>query len=182
MRTVFALLLFAALLAGTLLVFIYSGLYDVAASTPDAGVVGWALGTIQSRSVHRRAEEVQVPPLDDPAMVRRGFALYHQLCVTCHGAPGVALSEIGQGLNPEPPELAGEAEEPGELFWVTKHGIKMTGMPAFGVTHDDEEIWAIVAFLRKMPDMSPEDYQALVRAAAPAPDSPAGPAMPEHPH
>ncbi|HYG62651.1 MAG TPA: cytochrome c [Thermoanaerobaculia bacterium] len=169
MRTVLALLVSAALLVVAALAFIYSGLYDVAASAPDAGVVGWALGTIQSRSVHRRAEEVAVPPLGDPAMIRQGLVLYHEMCAACHGAPGVAISAIGQGLNPPPPELASEAEEPGELFWVTKHGIKMTGMPAFGVTLDDEELWAIVAFLQKMPEMSPEEYQAAVRAAGPAP-------------
>jgi mono/diheme cytochrome c family protein len=172
MRTALTLLVLAALLAGALLLFIYSGLYDVAASTPDAGAVGWALGTIQSRSVHRRAKEVTVPPLDDPAMIRQGGVHYHQMCATCHGAPGVSISVIGQGLNPPPPELAGAAEEPGELFWVTKHGIKMTGMPAFGVTHDDEELWAVVAFLQKMPQMSPEEYQAAVRAAEPAPAGP----------
>jgi mono/diheme cytochrome c family protein len=180
MRTVFALLVFAALLAGALLAFIYSGLYDVAASAPDAGVVGWALGTIQSRSVHRRAEEVTVPPLENPEMIRQGLVHYHQMCATSHGAPGVPISVIGQGLNPPPPELAGEAEEPGELFWVTKHGIKMTGMPAFGVTHDDEELWAIVAFLQKMPEMSAEEYQAVVRSALPAPAADAGEATPEH--
>jgi mono/diheme cytochrome c family protein len=189
MKTVRTLLVLVALLVAALVVFIYSGLYDVAASTPDGGLVRWALGTTQGRSVHRRAEGIAVPRLDDPAMIRRGLVHYHAMCVTCHGAPGVALSEIGQGLNPEPPELAGEAgEEPAELFWVTKHGIKMTGMPAFGATHDDEEIWAIVAFLQELPRLSPERYQALVRSAnlepagaAAAEASPEGAHHHEHP-
>lgn len=145
------------------LLFIYSGLFDVAASTPDNGLVHWVLETTRERSVARRMKSVEVPPLTDPALVQTGFLHYQENCVTCHGAPGVEASEIGQGLNPYPPELASEAGEanPRELFWIVKNGIKMTGMPSFGVTHTDQEIWAIVAFLEKMPKMTPQEYQAL---------------------
>lgn len=147
--------------------FIYSGIYDVAASTQDEGLIGWALETTQERSVHRRAEEIQPPPLDDPAMIKTGFIHYHEMCTVCHGAPGIKISEIGQGLNPTPPELAGEAgeEEAGEMFWVVKNGIKMTGMPSFGMTHSDQEIWAIIAFLKRIGDLSPEEYQRMVQEA-----------------
>ena len=51
------------------------------------------------------------------------------------------------------------------LHWVVQNGIKMTGMPSFGVSHTDPEIWAIVAFLEKMPKMTPQEYQALAQAA-----------------
>ncbi len=165
MKTVVTLLLAAAVLAALALGFIFSGVYDVAASSPHTGAVEWALGNIQHASVERRAEEVQAPPLDDPAMIRLGMIEYHEMCVTCHAAPGISASAIGQGLNPYPPELVEEAaeEDPAELFWITKHGIKMTGMPGFGVTHSDEEIWAIVAFLKTMHRLSPEQYQIMVR-------------------
>lgn len=167
MKTVLTLLLAVAILAALGLGFIFSGVYDVAASSPHTGVVEWVLGNIQHASVERRAEEVEVPPLDDPAMIRTGMIEYHEMCVTCHAAPGISASAIGQGLNPYPPELAEEAaeEDPAELFWITKHGIKMTGMPGFGVTHSDEDLWAIVAFLKKMPQISPEQYQIMVREA-----------------
>lgn len=156
-----AVLLLAALL------FIYSGCYDVAASSPDSGLIAWALETTKSRSVHRAYEslegKVQIPRLDDPELVRTGLVHYHEMCVTCHGAPGIKASEIGQGLNPFPPEL--HEEEPLENFWIVKNGIKMTGMPAFGVTHTDDEIWAIVAFLNRLPKLSPQEYQAMVQQA-----------------
>jgi mono/diheme cytochrome c family protein len=164
MKTAVTVVLVLIVLALAAVGFIFSGIYDVAASTPDTGLIQWALETTQHRSVHRRAEEVQVPRLDDPAMIRTGLIEYQEMCAVCHGAPGVTISPIGQGLNPAPPELAGKGgEEAGELFWVTKYGIKMTGMPAFGVTHSDEEIWAIVAFLKKMPEMSAEEYQRMAR-------------------
>lgn len=169
MKTILTLAAFTVVLILAVLGFIYSGIYDVAADSPDAGLIAWALETTQHRSVHRRAEaaeeELRVPPLDDSARVRSGLVLYHEQCLVCHGAPGVPIAAIGQGLNPTPPELSGEAEEPAEVFWVVKHGIKMTGMPSFGVTHSDEEIWNMVAFLQRMPQLSPEEYQQMVREA-----------------
>jgi mono/diheme cytochrome c family protein len=150
------------------LAFIFSGIYDVAATSPDSGLVYWALDTARSRSVHRAAEglegKVTVPDLTDPARFKNGFVHYHAMCASCHSAPGVSMSEIGQGLNPSPPLLArvGAEDEPEELFWVVKNGIKMTGMPAFGVTHTDDDLWSIVAFLRQMGSLSSEGYQALV--------------------
>ena len=171
MKTVVTVVLVLLVLALLALGFIQSGIYDVAASTPDTGLIQWALETTQRRSVHRRAEqaarEVKPPPLDDLDLIRTGLIEYHEMCVVCHGAPGVPMSPVGQGLNPSPPLLADEAaeEEAGELFWITKNGIKMTGMPAFGVTHSDEELWAIVAFMKRMGDLSPEEYQRMVEEA-----------------
>jgi mono/diheme cytochrome c family protein len=171
MKTVLKLVGLVVLLILAALLFVYSGFYNIAADSPDEGLIGWALETTQERSVHRAYEslegKVTVPRLDDPEMIRTGLVHYHAMCVTCHGAPGVKVSEIGAGLNPSPPELAAEAaeDEPLEFYWIVKHGIKMTGMPSFGVTHSDEEIWAIVAFLQKMPKLSPQEYQAMVRQA-----------------
>lgn len=174
MKTVLKLLGVVVLLIGAALLFIFSGFYDVSANTPDNGLIAWALQTTQSRSVHRAAEslegKVRVPNLQDAARIRAGLIHYHQMCATCHGAPGVKISEIGQGLNPYPPELATHTEdEPLETFWAVKNGIKMTGMPAFGVTHTDDEIWDIVAFLQRMPKLSPQEYQALARQAGAEP-------------
>lgn len=169
MKTVLTLAAFTLVLILLAVGFIYSGVYDVAADAPDAGLIAWALETTQHRSVHRRAEaaedELRVPRLDDPARVRSGLVMYHEQCLVCHGAPGVAISAIGQGLNPAPPELSGEAEEPAEVFWVVKHGIKMTGMPSFGVTHTDEQIWDMVAFLQRMPRLTPEEYRRMAQEA-----------------
>jgi mono/diheme cytochrome c family protein len=168
MKTLRTLVIFVVVLLAAALLFIYSGLFDVSANTPDLGFLRWMLATTQRHSVERRMKNVQVPPLTDPALVRTGFLHYQENCVTCHGAPGVEASEIGQGLNPYPPELATRSEEsdPKELFWIVRNGIKMTGMPSFGVTHTDQEIWAIVAFLQKLPKMTPQEYQALAQATA----------------
>jgi mono/diheme cytochrome c family protein len=154
------------ILAG--LLFVFSGFYDVSAASEDGGLIQWVLETTRSRSVHRAVEhaeeDMQVPRLDNPRLFLAGMVRYHELCVSCHGAPGVKVSATGQGLNPYPPELAGEGgDEPAELFWVVKNGIKMTGMPAYGVTYGDEEIWEIVAFLKLMPELSPTEYEELAK-------------------
>lgn len=165
MKTVRAVVILLVLLAAAGLAFIFSGLYNVAADDEHTNPVQWILRTTQSRSVHRRAEEVRPPAWmtnPDPSVVRRGLLHYEDACAVCHGAPGVPISAIGQGLNPPPPELSEHAEEPGESFWIIKHGIKMTGMPSFGVTYDDEEIWAIVAFLQVMPKLTKEEYERMV--------------------
>jgi mono/diheme cytochrome c family protein len=170
MKTALKLLVVVAILVLAAVGFIYSGLYDVSASNPDRGLIRWALITTQERSVHRGVEalkgKIVVPNLEDPKRIRTGLVHYHEMCTTCHGAPGVNISEIGQGLNPDPPELSDTGrDEPEETFWVVKNGIKMTGMPAFGLTHTDDEIWDIVAFLRRMGKLSPQEYQALVGQA-----------------
>jgi mono/diheme cytochrome c family protein len=89
------------------------------------------------------------------------------MCTGCHLAPGLPENEMRPGLNPKPPLLAhGAPGDPAEEFWIVKHGIKMTAMPAWGRTHSDAEMWNIVAFLQLLPKLSPQQYRALVAKAA----------------
>jgi mono/diheme cytochrome c family protein len=148
------------------LVFVSVGAYDVAATKEHTPLARWVMNTTQERSVAARADEVPAPPSVDSAMLRHGLEEYREMCVTCHGAPGVERSELGKGINPEPPDLAKEASEwsDRELFWITKYGIKMAGMPAFGITHSDEELWGIVAFVRRLESMSADEYKRMAGA------------------
>jgi len=170
MKLIVALALVIVLAAGGAGVYVFSGAYSVAAVPIQRGILEQQLARISDRSVARHAEGIQAPPLTDPAMIRMGAAHYRDMCVTCHGAPGVKPSEIGAGLNPHPPNLVHSAGDmaPAELYWVVKNGIKMTGMPAFGPTHDERELWAMIAFVEQFPRMSPEAYQAAVAAAGPS--------------
>jgi mono/diheme cytochrome c family protein len=145
----------------------FSGLINVAATNPHNPVTAFILSTTMENSVRAHARGITAPPLDDPEMVREGFRHYREMCVGCHLAPGIDATEISEGLMPRPPKLREEVEEwtPEELFWVTKNGVKMTGMPAWGPTHSDAKIWAIVAFLEKLPHMTTEQYQEMDRTA-----------------
>lgn len=156
-----ALLVVAALIVIGLAV-MYSGAYNVAASTPHSELGRWMFRTTMENSVRSRAEGLQAPAFTD-AQVGEGAGHYTDMCEGCHGAPGVEPGEIAKGMRPAPPDLAkaaGDWNAP-ELFWIIKHGIKMTGMPAWGEVDSDDELWKVVAFVQAMPDMSAERYQTL---------------------
>jgi mono/diheme cytochrome c family protein len=167
MRTVIAALLIAALIVALGgLGFIYSGGYDVAATSPDWVVTRWVLETARTRSIKAHAAGIEAPlGLDDEPRILVGVAHFAAHCAVCHGAPGVPKGDIAKGLNPHPPDLAHASAHytASELFWILKHGIKMTGMPAWN-DHSDEELWATVAFLQQLPAISEEDYARLVMA------------------
>src|SRR5215831_9343628 len=142
--SLFIAVLVVALGASTL---IYAGIYNVATTEPHWPVTAWLLETARTRSVKVHAAGIQVPPgLDDPAKVLVGVEHYAAHCAVCHGAPGVPKGDIAAGLYPQPPNLAKTVPRytPAELFWIVKHGIKMTGMPAWS-DHSDDELWATVA-------------------------------------
>jgi mono/diheme cytochrome c family protein len=138
----------------------YSGIPDVAATKPEGKIMSWFMNTTKDHSIGARAQNIPDPPLGDAALVTKGFEHYNEMCVTCHGAPGRRPDELAQGLNPSPPNLAFSTRdmEPSEMFLVVKDGITMTGMPGFGSTHSDSEVWAIVAFLKHLQTMPPEEY------------------------
>lgn len=152
------------------LIVMYSGVVNVGATDPHSSFTHYILSTTMDNSVHRHAKAIQVPPLDNPDMVMEGFRHYREMCVFCHLAPGMRTTEIHEGLQPEPPKLYEGVDEwkPNELFWIVKNGVKMTGMPAWGPTHSDEKIWAIVAFLEKLPHMNAAQYKAMDKQAGPA--------------
>ena len=144
------------------LVFLYSGLYPIAAREPHTYVTEWVLTTLQENSVAAHTDDdMEVPDLVDPALLSDGLGLYHQHCAVCHGAPGVERAVLGRGLNPNPPRLATEIRNwsDSELFWIVANGLKMAGMPAFQPGLSDRDVWATVAFMRALPQVSPEEYR-----------------------
>lgn len=165
----FVLGLIAVAVAG--LIYIFSGSYNVAATVPHGWLDGWVLNTVMETSVHSHARGITAPPLSDAALIDRGFRQFNENCVMCHGAPGVDYSDVGKGLTPEPPVLSDAVKDwsPAELFWIVKNGIKMTGMPAWGASRSDQDLWAIVAFLERLPTLSPDQYRAMAAAAGAAP-------------
>lgn len=144
-----------------LLILLYTGAYNVSAAAGHTAIGRWALETMMHNSVEARAD-VEEPRLTS-AMVRAGAAEYKAMCEQCHGAPGVKAAEWVEGMVPNPPELSHAATEwsAGEIHWIVENGIKMTGMPSFGVTHDEQTIWNIAAFVEQLPNMTPTEYAAF---------------------
>ena len=139
-------------------VVVYSGIYNVAATKPEPGATDWVLSTTMDRSVHHHAAGIRVSATYESPDPSEGYEHFSEMCVACHGAPGIEPSEMGKGLNPRALDLSEAANEwtPSEVYWIVKNGIKMSGMPAFGPTHDDEKLWNITAFVKRLPGLAPE--------------------------
>jgi len=151
-------------------VFVYSGIYNIGADDHHTKPVFAVLQTLRERSIHSRSEDLSVPNLNDPQLILKGAGQYAAMCTECHLAPGSKDSEIRPGLYPQPPNLSQVRVDPKEAFWVIKHGIKMSAMPAWGFSHDDPTIWSMVAFLQKLPNMTPAQYKEIVAKAPPDED------------
>jgi mono/diheme cytochrome c family protein len=158
-------LLIAGALVASALVFVYAGIFNVAADAPHSAFAYSIMETVRSRSIATRARDVRQPSLDDAALIETGARHYAAMCSGCHRAPDRPNeSELRVGLYPKPPDLTKRIQaSPSEEFWAIKHGIKMSGMPAWGMTHDDSSIWGLVAFLQKLPELTPPQYQALAK-------------------
>lgn len=148
---------------------VYLGRVEVSADGEDFEPVRWFLEYTRERAVERAAEGInaRLPDLSDESDLLEAVMGYEDMCAACHTPPGETHSALARGLNPRAPGLAVSARHrtPEELFWVTKHGIRMTGMPAWGVTHGDEELWSIVALLTRFPEFADDEYSRLLEAA-----------------
>jgi len=169
MRLLVGLVLGALALIGAAAGFVYSGVYDIAATDQHTAPVFWLLKTAMRRGVIHHARDIDAPALGDPAQVALGRALYDDQCIRCHGAPGVAPEPFALGLRPLPANLANTGIEwpAPQLYWTIKHGLKLTAMPAWGFRLRDDELWAIVAYVQRLPYESPKAYREVrLRARA----------------
>lgn len=166
-RTIGSLIFAALLILSGLVFYIGSGGYDIGADTPHWEITRKVMEVIRNSSISLRAKDIELPDLSNEELILKGAGQYAAMCVNCHLAPGQEDSEIRPGLYPQPPKLYEQRFDPKTVFWVTKHGLKMSGMPAWGVGHDDATLWSIVAFVNKLPGLSAEHYKELVARAPP---------------
>lgn len=152
----------AALSAGGLL-FAWSGLVPISASSGHWPITERFLQFSMHQAVETHAIGVEKPPLSDPALVLKGAGHYATGCAPCHGAPGEARSLIALQMTPKPPFLPLQVQDwtHEQLFWIIKHGIKATAMPAWVSLERDDEVWAMVAFVAELPVLSPDHYRQL---------------------
>jgi cytochrome c553 len=151
-----------ALFAGGMLL-AWSGLINVAASGGHWRITDWFLHWVMQNSVKTHSLGIVVPDLSNPGLVHRAAGHYQTGCAYCHGAPGEPQNAAMRRATPPPPLLYNVNDKWNErqLFWIVQHGIKLTAMPAWVAVGRDDEIWAMVAFLRELPNMSVERYRAL---------------------
>jgi mono/diheme cytochrome c family protein len=169
----------AIILVAAAAVFFFAGFYNVAATEPNPGVVDWALVQIRAASIDRHAVDQPPMSMEEPAIVQAGArAFASRGCANCHGAPGVMWAKFSEGVRPDPPNLTDIVKDltPAQIFWVVRNGINMTGMPGFGLVETpDQEIWTIAAFVKKLPQVSEDDYKAWTAEPASASSGGAAP-------
>lgn len=166
MKPIFCLVGSLALLAVGAGAFIWSGAYNIAADEPHWPLTESVLATARDRSIEARISGIAVPELGGEALIRAGAGNYDAMCAECHLEPGEDRSELSAGLYPAPPNLARDGiDDPADAFWAIKHGIKMTGMAAWGKSMDDDSIWGVVAFLRQLKGMPESRYHQLVESS-----------------
>jgi mono/diheme cytochrome c family protein len=146
------------------LIVIATGAYNVAATSPHSKPVERVLNATMDRSVEVRARRLKPPAAALTAKGSAGFQDFENLCVICHGAPGIEATEIGKGLYPPAPDLSKATDDlsVAEVCWIIANGIKDTGMPAFQASHSEEDLWRIASFVKRMGGMSAKDYQSLM--------------------
>lgn len=139
----------------------YSGVFNVAATVVDSAALNWALVTVREASVGLHSRDVPSP--ETVADRDNGFRIYRRECVMCHTPVGRTPMPMAVGFNPQAPTFGEDADDMTDagLFWVTKNGIRFTGMPAWGPSLSDKEIWDVVEFMKTLPAMTAADYDAM---------------------
>ena len=166
--TVLTLVLAAILIPAGAWAYMHSGRYDVAANRPEEPTIAALLSMTSDASVAWHARSIPAPALTDPSMIHKGFMIYRDDCVECHGAPGAYPTEISRGMQPVPPRLWKSTADmsPSAVFGGIKNGIKMTGMPSWQKEDNDRDIWNLVAFVKdQFPKLSPRQYAQMDRQA-----------------
>lgn len=168
MKFLFGFVVGVVVVVGIPFLVLATGAYDVAATSGPGAlektVAGWAM----DRSVAHHAQKATNPFAGQAGAAEKGLDHYSETCVLCHGAPGVEPAELAKGLNPPAPMLDDAARNmsDGEMFWIISHGVRMTGMPAFSPTHTKDEIWDMVTFIRRLPNLTPQEKSTLSAATS----------------
>ncbi len=146
---------------------VYAGAYNVGADSPHWAATRWLLDTTRSRSVAAGAADIRPPELDGHDRLVRGAADFSAMCAGCHAPPGEQPGAMAGGVYPRPPDLgdAGAEMPPRQIYWTIAHGIKASGMPAWGTTHSADALWNMTALIQHFPDMTGDDYEQLLETA-----------------
>lgn len=165
-KSLLAVALLLAAVAIALGLFVWSGVYNIGADDTHTKPVHAVLQTLREKSIAHHARGLEVPDLTDAALIRSGAGNYDAMCTGCHLSPGAGETELSKGLYPAPPNFSRLApNDPRHDFWVIKHGVKASGMPAWGKSMEDRYIWGMVALLQQMPKLGAAGYKALVASS-----------------
>jgi mono/diheme cytochrome c family protein len=144
--------------------FIWLGVFNISATEKHWPVTTRLIELVRERSIHVRSSDIEVPPLGSAEMIRSGAQNYEAMCAQCHLAPDMEPTELNVGLYPQPPVFYRSDHsvyDPAAAFWTIKNGLKLTGMPSWGASHTDQQIWELVAFISELNGMGQDKYEEL---------------------
>lgn len=140
------------------------GLIPVGTTGGHWAVTGWFLHWTMRSSVRTAALRVEKPAsFENEAVLRVAAAHFEGGCAACHGSPVHRRSAQVLAMLPPPPDLkatVGQWKDE-ELFVIVRDGLRYTGMPAWPGREREDEVWAMVAFLRELPNINAARYQEL---------------------
>jgi len=148
---------------------VMSGVINIGADQGHSPLVYDFLETARTRSIANASKDIIVPDLEKVEMISSGGADYKDMCAGCHLSPGVESTDFSESLYPKPPNFTNAQvverykTDAGaqQSFWAIKHGIMASGMPAWGASHDADRMWAMVAFIRSLPELDENQYTML---------------------
>lgn len=165
MKVLVTIIVFLVLAAGAGAVLVWFGFFNVSARVPHWDITVEAIEVLRDRSIIVNSRDIRTPPMADTSLAPKGAALYNEACLYCHGAPGISARPFSQGFYPAPANLlSGSIQnewQDAQLYWIVENGLKLTGMPAFGPSYEKDEIAAVIAFVRRLPKISPGDYERM---------------------
>ena len=153
MHTIKFLIILCVVFVVAFFITLFSGIISIAVKSSDPPLMDLVLISGMKHSVRFHARGIKPPDLKARQMITSGEELYQGLCAICHGGQDALPSALGQGLNPPAPPLNNEPAKwtAAQVFWIMKNGIKMTGMPSFGISHDSSDLWDITAYVMNVP-------------------------------
>ena len=123
----------------------------------------WAANQSLHATLRREAPKAPNPVAATVPNYLAGVKLYGQNCIVCHGGVDGAPSTIADGLYQKAPQLAkdGVEDDPeGVIYWKISHGIRLTGMPSFNGSLNDQQLWTLTLFLKHMDSLPPQAQSA----------------------
>lgn len=169
MKFVWGVLFSVVVAVASVFIIVMSGAINIGADRAHSPMVYNFLETARMRSIANASKDIVVPNLEGATMISSGGADYNDMCAGCHLSPGVVSTDLSAGLYPKPPNFTDKEmvehykTQAGaqQSFWAIKHGIMASGMPAWGATHDDDRMWAMVGFIRSLPELNESQYTML---------------------
>ena len=144
------------------------GLYPIGADNPPGSLERVLAGRAMDVYAEKHKPQGTNPTELTPANLTEGAKEYEEHCAFCHGGAKAKVSPMRDQFSPPVPQLIDRIphDDDAWLFWVTKHGVRMTGMPAWSGIMSDEEMWKVIAFIKHSDKLPPETQAAWQTLAA----------------